>query len=43
MTYYTTAAGAKVFDAGVINFGGTAMWSEVSPMMANLWAALSKP
>jgi hypothetical protein len=43
MTYYETTAGAKVFDAGVINFGGTAMWPQVSPMMANLWARLSKP
>ncbi len=43
MTYYATAAGAKVFDAGVINFGGTAMWPQVSPLMANLWARLSKP
>jgi hypothetical protein len=43
MTYYTTKAGAKVFDAGVINFGGSAMWPKVSPMIANLWAELSKP
>jgi hypothetical protein len=43
MTYYTTASGAKVFDAGVINFGGTAAWPTVSPLMANLWAKLSTP
>jgi hypothetical protein len=43
MTYYETPAGAKVFDAGVMNFGGTAMWPQVSPLVANLWARLSKP
>jgi hypothetical protein len=43
MTYYETDAGAKVFDASVMNFGGSAMWPQVSPLMANLWAKLSKP
>ena len=40
MTYYTTAAGSRVFSAGVMNFGGSALWPEVSPMIANLWSYL---
>jgi hypothetical protein len=43
MTYYTTPAGAKVFSAGVMNFGGSALWPVVSTMMQNLWRTLSKP
>jgi hypothetical protein len=43
MTYYETKRGAKVFDAGAINFGGTAEWPVVSRMLDNLWARLSKP
>jgi hypothetical protein len=41
MTYYTTPRGAKVFSAGVMNFGGSALWPEVRTMMANLWRYLS--
>jgi hypothetical protein len=26
MTYYETRRGAKVFAAGVMNFGGSALW-----------------
>lgn len=51
MTYYTTAAGAEVFDSGTINFGGAAENRYVSMMLNNLWvhmagtamAHLSKP
>jgi hypothetical protein len=43
MTYYTTPAGAKVFDAGVMNFGGSALWPIVSTMLENLWAELAQP
>ncbi len=43
MTYYTTRAGAKVFSAGVMNFGGSALWPVVSTMMTNLWGQLSRP
>jgi hypothetical protein len=43
MTYYTTGAGAKVFSAGVMNFGGSALWPQVSTMLSNLWAELSTP
>ena len=42
MTYYTTPNGAKVFSAGVMNFGGSALWPVVSTMMENLWAELSR-
>ncbi len=41
MTYYTTAKGAKVFSAGVMNFGGSALWPVVSIVMQNIWAELS--
>jgi hypothetical protein len=43
MTYYTTRAGAKVFSAGAINFGGSAEWPAVSRMLENLWRRLSRP
>jgi hypothetical protein len=43
MTYYTTRRGAKVFSAGVMNFGGSAMWPVVSTLMSNIWTELSKP
>jgi hypothetical protein len=43
MTYYTTRAGAKVFSAGVMNFGGSALWPVVSTMVQNIWTTLSKP
>jgi hypothetical protein len=42
MTYYTTPHGAKVFSAGVMNFGGSALWPVVSTMMGNLWRELSR-
>jgi hypothetical protein len=37
MTYYTTPAGAEVFDAGTINFGGAANNPYVARMLGNLW------
>ncbi len=40
MTYYETAAGARVFSAGVMNFGGSVCWPVVSILMANLWEHL---
>ena len=42
MTYYTTPRGAKVFSAGVMNFGGSALWPVVSTMMQNIWTELSR-
>jgi hypothetical protein len=41
MTYYTTAAGAEVFDAGTIDFGGAAENPYVSTILNNLWAHMS--
>jgi hypothetical protein len=43
MTYYTTPRGAKVFAAGVMNFGGSALWPVVTTMLENLWSDLSRP
>jgi hypothetical protein len=41
MTYYETAAGARVFSAGVLNFGGTIMlWPETGRLLDNVWAKL---
>ena len=38
MTYYTTRAGAEVFNAGTINFGGEADGDEdVAALLENLW------
>jgi len=43
MTYYTTPRGAKVFAAGVLNFGGSSLWPVVRTMIANVWDELSRP
>jgi N,N-dimethylformamidase beta subunit-like protein len=43
MAYYQTRAGAKVFAAGTINFGGTALFPEPSRILHNLWRRLSVP
>ena len=43
MTYYTTPAGAKVFAAGTINFGGTALWQPATQVLDNAWAELARP
>jgi N,N-dimethylformamidase beta subunit-like protein len=43
MTYYETPAGAKVFDAGAINFAATATQQPVSTLLENLWTRLSTP
>jgi hypothetical protein len=42
MTYYTTRGGAKVFSAGVMNFGGSALWPVVSTLLGNLWSELTR-
>ena len=42
MTYYETANGARVFSAGVLNFGGTIMlWPETGRLLDNIWARLT--
>ena len=43
MTYYETPAGAKVFAAGALDFGGSALMTPVATMLENLWARLTKP
>ena len=44
MTYYETAAGARVFSAGVLNFGGTIMlWPTVGRILDNVWNRLTSP
>ena len=41
MTYYTTASGAQVFDAGTINFDGSAANLYVARLLANVWTHMS--
>ena len=41
--YYETAAGAKVFAAGTLDFGGSATFWPVKQILDNLWARLSQP
>jgi hypothetical protein len=44
MTYYENAAGAKVFAAGAIDFGGSsASVPTVRRMLENLWSRLANP
>jgi hypothetical protein len=43
MTYYETPAGAKVFDAGAINFAASATTAPVSTLLENLWSRLAAP
>jgi hypothetical protein len=43
MAYYETSAGAKVFAAGALDFGGSALTVPVSTMLDNLWARLTTP
>lgn len=42
MTYYEQGR-AKVFSAGVMNFGGSADWPVVATILDNLWAKLTEP
>jgi len=43
MTYYETPQGARVFAAGVMDFGGTALIPTVSRLLENLWQHLAVP
>jgi hypothetical protein len=43
MSYYETAAGAKVFAAGTLDFGGSATYAPMSRILDNLWARLAAP
>ena len=37
MTYYETPAGARVFAAGTLDFGGSATFWPMTRMLENLW------
>jgi len=42
MTYYETSAGAKVFSAGALNFGGQiGLWPQTMQLLDNVWARLA--
>jgi hypothetical protein len=43
MTYYETAAGAKVFAAGTLNFTASIGEPAVAQLVENVWTRLSKP
>jgi hypothetical protein len=43
MTYYQTAAGAKVFAAGALNFAASLDQPEVAQLVENVWDRLSSP
>jgi hypothetical protein len=43
MTYYETPAGARVFAAGTLDFGGRARYWPVRRMLSNLWSRLAAP
>jgi hypothetical protein len=44
MSYYETPAGARVFAAGVLNFGGEMLlWPESAQLVENVWAQLAQP
>jgi hypothetical protein len=43
MTYYETPAGAKVFAAGTLDFGGRARYRPIKRILSNLWDRLSAP
>jgi len=41
MAYYEHASGARVFSAGVLNFGGQALlWPETARLLENVWRRL---
>ena len=43
MTYYETAAGAKVFAAGALNFAASVDQPVVSRLLENVWRRLAQP
>jgi hypothetical protein len=43
MTYYETPRGAKVFDAGALDFVGSVLTFPVNHLVLNLWVHLSAP
>jgi hypothetical protein len=43
MTYYETPAGARVFNAGTLDFAGSILTAPMSKLLANLWARMTGP
>ena len=43
MAYYETEAGARVFSAGSLDFGGSANTWPVTRMLENLWQHMLEP
>ncbi len=43
MTYYETPAGARVFNAGTLDFAGSVLTPPVTRMIDNLWARMTAP
>jgi len=42
MTYYETDAGAQVFSAGALNFGGqVTLWPQTTQLLENVWTRLA--
>ena len=42
MTYYEHSSGARVFSAGVLNFGGQVLiWPEATQLLENVWRRLA--
>src|SRR5262249_17828225 len=42
VAYYETGAGARVFSAGALNFGGqVALWAETTKILENVWSRLA--
>ena len=42
MTYYEHWSGAKVFSAGVLNFGGqVTLWPQSQRLLENVWDRLA--
>jgi len=42
MTYYETSSGARVFNAGTLDFSGSALTEPVSQMLENLWDRMTE-
>jgi hypothetical protein len=43
MAYYETEAGARVFSAGTLDFGGSLTFWPVSRLLENLWRRMTAP
>jgi hypothetical protein len=43
MTYYETPAGARVFNAGALDFTGSILFEPMRTMLENLWTHMTSP